>query len=102
MEQDNFWDFIHPRLFPLELPPILTIQKERNGEMQEAVLKIQGESRRKPSAAEWAWFLDGEVEESEARTGSRFSSLGKIRVFMRDSPWIFFPVNFDISPFLSH
>jgi len=28
-----------------------------------------------------------DVKESEARTGSGFSSLGKIHVFMRDLPW---------------
>jgi len=87
---------------PTRASPNFNHSKGKEWGKQEVVLKIQGESRRKPSAGERAWFLDCNVEESKARTGSGFSSLGKIRVFMRDSPWIFFSVNFDISPFLIH
>jgi hypothetical protein len=46
----------------------------------------EGESIRKPSAAERARFLSASREESAARTGSGFFSRGKIRVFRRDSP----------------
>jgi hypothetical protein len=49
-------------------------------------LKGEGEFLRKPSAAERARFLSACREESGARTGSEFSSRGKIRVFRRDSP----------------
>jgi hypothetical protein len=46
----------------------------------------EGESIRKPSAAQRAWFLSACREESGARTGSGFSSRGKRRVFRMDSP----------------
>jgi fused signal recognition particle receptor len=46
----------------------------------------EGESLRKPSAAQRARFLSDCREESGARTGSGFFSRGKIRVFRRDSP----------------
>jgi hypothetical protein len=46
----------------------------------------EGESLRKPSAAERAGFLSACREESGARTGREFSSRGKIRVFLRESP----------------
>jgi hypothetical protein len=46
----------------------------------------EGESLRKPSAAERARFLSACREESGARTGREFFTLGKMRVFRRDSP----------------
>jgi hypothetical protein len=48
--------------------------------------RSEGESIRKPSAAARAWFLSASREESRARTGSGFFTLGKIRVFLKDSP----------------